>query len=69
MKVFIVEVVLPDSWQRIDVVCAMNIGVQKHWQTQNSGSPVAGQRQLEDPRGILTSTAVLAGYPVAEPKP
>lgn len=66
MKAFIIEVILPDSWSKVDAVCGVNIGLQKHFITQSSGSPVPYQRVLEDPRGIRTSTTVITELPLRE---
>jgi hypothetical protein len=66
MKAFIVEVILPDSWTTVDTICGINIGLQKHFITQSLGSAHAEafQRKLDDPRGIRTSTTVIAELPL-----
>ena len=70
MKAFILEVILPDSWSKGDVLCAFNIGAQKHFVTQSSGPAFVAfpQRHLEDPRGIRTCTTVIAELPLKEPQ-
>lgn len=73
MRAFIAEIILPDSWTMTDVVCGINIGLQKHFQTQSLGSADQSYkgdhllyRKLEDPRGIRTNTAVIAQLPLKE---
>jgi len=68
MKAFILEVILPDSWTKVDVVCGVNIGCQKHFVTQSSGSAnvESFRHKLDDPRGIRTSTTVIAELPLRE---
>ncbi len=68
MKAFIAEIVLPDSWTMTDVVCAINIGVQKHYATQISSSPAyVGDhvlyKKLEDPKGLSSCVRVLSCIP------
>ena len=66
MKAFIIEVILPDSWTKVDAICAFNIGAQKHFVTQSSGSAnvESFKHHLDDPRGIRTSTTVIAELPL-----
>ncbi len=66
MKAFIIEVILPDSWKNVDVICGINIGLQKHFITQSSGTVnvKSFQHKLDDPRGIRTSTTVIAELPL-----
>ena len=66
MKAFIVEVIVPDSWVTVDVVCGVNIGLRDYFRTQSQTSPILTEthRVLEDPRGLRTSTTVLAELPL-----
>jgi hypothetical protein len=69
MKAFILEVILPDSWSKVDAICAVNIGLRKHFDMQSPGfayREASGQRILEDPRGIRTCTTVIAELPLRE---
>ena len=46
MRAMILQVIVPDSWRKIDVLCAMNIGLKKHFQTESSGPAIAVKTEL-----------------------
>lgn len=60
MKVFIVKLTLPKSWSNVDVVCALNIGLQDHYHSNRSAAFRSLRAVLDQPvNGAANVIAVI----------